>query len=94
VLPGATLHIEAAHTVPIGMLACRYSGPEDVAIGMERLEALGVGTHNCHQWFIDREVEHVRDLALRTDPRGLLNPGKWRPEDAPVLPPASGFYGS
>lgn len=94
VMPGATLHIEAAHTVPIGMLACRYSGPDDVPTVMERLAALDVGTHDCHQWFVDREVEHVRQLAVRTDPRGLLNPGKWKPEDEPDRPPASAFYGS
>ncbi|MFT4034242.1 MAG: FAD-binding oxidoreductase [Patulibacter sp.] len=93
VLPGAVLHIEAGHTVPIGMLACRYSGPEDVALGMARLGALGVGTHDCHQWYVDREVEHVRQLSLRTDPRGLLNPGKWKPDDEPERPPASAFYG-
>ncbi|MBO9532200.1 MAG: FAD-binding oxidoreductase [Solirubrobacteraceae bacterium] len=94
VLPGAVLHIEAGHTVPIGMLACRYSGPDDVPTVMARLAELEVGTHDCHQWYVDREVEHVRQLALRTDPRGLLNPGKWKPEDEPDRPPASAFYGS
>ncbi len=85
-MPGATLHIEAAHTVPIGMLACRYSGPNDVPTVMERLAALDVGTHDCHQWFVDREVEHVRQLAVRTDPRVLLNPGSGSQRTSRIAP--------
>ncbi|MBJ7470676.1 MAG: FAD-binding oxidoreductase [Solirubrobacteraceae bacterium] len=94
VLPGAVLHIEAAHTVPIGMLACQYEYPDQVFEGMDALGELGVGCHNPHQWFVDRDVEGVRALAMRTDPSGLLNPGKWKAEDAPAAPPASAFYGS
>lgn len=86
VLPEAVLHIEAAYTVPIGMLAARYTGPEQVYEGMAALEALGVGTHNPHQWFVDREVDHVRAMARRTDPHGLLNPGKWAEGESPFTP--------
>lgn len=94
VLPGATLHIEAAHTVPIGMLLCRYSHAEQVFEGMDALAELGVGCHNPHQWYVDRDVENVRALSMRTDPLRLLNPGKWLAKDAPPPPPASAFYGS
>ena len=41
-----------------------------------RLTALGIGYHNCHQWFVDYQPERTRDLARTTDPNGLLNPGK------------------
>lgn len=70
------LHIEAGHTVPIGMLAGRYESPEQVYAGIERLGALGVGVHNPHQWNVDFEVERTLALAARTDPKRLLNPGK------------------
>ena len=86
VLPEAVLHIEAAYTVPIGMLAARYTHPEQVFDGMRALGELGVGTHNPHQWFVDRDVENVRALAQRTDPHGLLNPGKWAEGDSPFKP--------
>jgi len=43
---------------------------------MGRLEALGVGVHSPHQWYVDRNVALARETALRTDPKGLLNPGK------------------
>lgn len=86
VLPEAVLHIEAGHTVPIGMLAARYTHPDQVYEGMAALGELGVGTHNPHQWFVDRDVEHVRALAKLTDPHGLLNPGKWAEGDSPFKP--------
>ena len=76
VFPDGMLHIEAAHTVPIGMLNGRYESPEQVYAGIERLRELGVGVHDCHQWRVDFEVDRTRALAGRTDPRGLLNPGK------------------
>lgn len=76
VYPGGLLHIEAAHTVPIGMLAGIYESPEQVQAGIEALEALGVGVHSPHQWNVDFEVDRTVELARRTDPEGLLNPGK------------------
>jgi FAD/FMN-containing dehydrogenase len=70
------LHIEAQKGRPIGMLAGRYTGAADVYAGFEKLTALGVGYHNPHQWFVDYEPERTAALAARTDPHGLLNPGK------------------
>lgn len=76
VYDGGMLHIEAQKGRPIGMLAGRYSTEEEVYAGFARLEALGVGYHNPHQWFVDFEPERTATLAATTDPRGLLNPGK------------------
>lgn len=76
------LHIEAGHTVPIGMLAAEYTGPEEVAAAIERLTAIGVGVHNCHQWNVDFELPRTVELAKTTDPGGLLNPGKLNPDYA------------
>ncbi|MBC7725371.1 MAG: FAD-binding oxidoreductase [Burkholderiaceae bacterium] len=82
VYPGGLLHIEAAHTVPIGMLAGIYESPEQVQAGIEALGALGVGVHSPHQWNVDFEVDRTVELARRTDPQGLLNPGKLNREYA------------
>jgi FAD/FMN-containing dehydrogenase len=76
VYPGGVLHIEAQKGRPIGMLAGRYASASEVYAGFERLTALGVGFHNPHQWFVDYEPERTAALAARTDPHGLLNPGK------------------
>lgn len=74
------LHIEAGHTVPIGMLAAPYTGPEEVIAAIARLEAIGVGVHNCHQWNVDFEMARTIERARTTDPHGLLNPGKLNPD--------------
>lgn len=76
VYPGGRLHIEAQHRGPIGMLAGIYASPEQVRAGMAELRALGVGVHDPHQYYVDHEVERTAELARRTDPAGLLNPGK------------------
>ena len=76
VYPGAMLHIEAQRDHPIGMLAAPYVSPEAVYTGYERLQALGVGFHSPHQWFVDHQVDRTKALAAKTDPDGLLNPGK------------------
>ncbi len=82
--PGGMLHIEAQYDgSPIGMLAGVYESPEQVYAGIDALRALGVGVHSPHQWFVDFEVERTRALAARTDPQGLLNPGKLVTELAP-----------
>lgn len=78
VYPGGMLHIEAQRGRPIGMLAGVYSSPEEVYAGFAKLEALGVGYHNPHQWYVDFEPERTAALAATTDPDGLLNPGKLR----------------
>jgi hypothetical protein len=76
VYPGAMLHIEAQKGRPIGMLAAPYRGRDEVYAGFDRLAAIGVGYHDCHQWYVDYEPARTRDLAATTDPSGLLNPGK------------------
>jgi hypothetical protein len=76
VYPTSSLHIEAGHTTPIGMLAGVYESPEQVMDGIAALEELGVGVHNPHQWNVDFELARTIELARRTDPQGLLNPGK------------------
>ena len=76
------LHIEAGHTVPIGMLAAEYRGPDEVDAAIARLEAVGVGVHNPHQWNVDFQLARTVELARVTDPRGLLNPGKLDPDYA------------
>ena len=76
VYPHGLLHIEAGHSVPIGMLAGEYESPEQVAAGIRRLNELGVGVHDPHQWNVDFEVDRTVEIARRTDPGGLLNPGK------------------
>lgn len=70
------LHIEGQRGRPIGMLAGHYRSPEDVWAGFDRIEALGIGFHNPHQWFVDYEPDATKALAGTTDPDGLLNPGK------------------
>jgi len=75
-VPGGLLHIEAAHFGPIGMLAGVYESPEEVYAGIARLRALGVSVHDPHQWYVDHEVARTVELAGRTDPLGMLNPGK------------------
>jgi FAD/FMN-containing dehydrogenase len=78
VYPGGMLHVEAQRDRPIGMLAGVYSSADEVYAGFEKLEALGVGYHNPHQWFVDYEPERTVQLAESTDPEHLLNPGKLR----------------
>jgi hypothetical protein len=80
VYPGGQLHIEAGHTVPIGMLAGVYESPEAVYAGIAALDELGVGVHNPHQWNVDFRLHDTVDLAKTTDPHGLLNPGKLNPD--------------
>jgi len=76
VYPGGMLHVESQHGRPIGMLAGVYRSAEDVYAGFPKLRALGVGYHNPHQWFVDFQPDRTRELAVRTDPDRLLNPGK------------------
>ncbi|WP_430869042.1 FAD-binding oxidoreductase [Demequina aurantiaca] len=74
--PDGMLHIEAQKARPIGMLTGTYTSTADVLAGFDRLAALGVRTHNPHQWAVDFEPERTAALAATTDPGGLLNPGK------------------
>jgi hypothetical protein len=79
VYPGGLLHLESTREHPIGMLAAPYVDEETVAAGIDALTALGVGVHSPHQWNVDFRVDETVALAARTDPRGLLNPGKLDP---------------
>ncbi|SEJ59669.1 FAD-binding oxidoreductase [Demequina mangrovi] len=81
VYPGAMLHAEGQKGRPIGMLAGEFESEAEVYAGFERLAALGVHTHNPHQWFVDVRVEETRARKAATDPTGLLNPGKLPDED-------------
>ena len=76
VYPQALLHIEAAHRFPIGMVTAPYRCAEDVYAGYPALQALGVRVHSPHQWYVDHGVDELVALKARTDPAGLLNPGK------------------
>ncbi|MCF7548836.1 FAD-binding oxidoreductase [Pseudonocardia sp. WMMC193] len=70
------LHLELFQHGPGAMIVAKYTGEADLLAGMDRLEAIGVGVHSPHQWYVDRNVELARETARRTDPKGLLNPGK------------------
>jgi FAD/FMN-containing dehydrogenase len=76
VYPGALLHIEAAHRFPIGMLTAPYDSAATVYAGYPTLEALGVNVHSPHQWYVDHGIDELLALKARTDPSGILNPGK------------------
>ncbi|MBB1032192.1 FAD-binding oxidoreductase [Dietzia sp. SLG310A2-38A2] len=77
VYPGGTLHLEAGHGRMFGMLNGHYTDPEAAYAGVPVLEELGVRVHSPHQYRVDHGTEEVRALAARTDPHGLLNPGRW-----------------
>jgi FAD/FMN-containing dehydrogenase len=75
VFPGTLLHLEGMRTGTVGMLMARYEGERTVYAGIDALEALGVGVHDVHNWYVDRRLDTVRATARATDPLGLLNPG-------------------
>lgn len=70
------LHLELMGHGPLAMVVAEYHGEAEVLAGIPRLEALGVGVHSPHQWYVDRHVDLAVATAQRTDPKGLLNPGK------------------
>lgn len=71
------LHLELfAHGAPGAMVVAGYASEQEVLAGMPRLEAIGMGVHSPHQWYVDRNVALAVETARRTDPKGLLNPGK------------------
>jgi FAD/FMN-containing dehydrogenase len=86
VYPDGLLHIEAQHHFPIGMLTAPYVSAEQVYAGYPKLQELGVRVHSPHQWYVDHGVEELVALKSRTDPTGILNPGKvGAPEDRMTL---------
>lgn len=70
------LHLELFAHGPGAMVVAEYRGEQALLDGIPRFDALGVGVHSPHQWYVDRNVELARETARRTDPKGLLNPGK------------------
>ncbi|MGC5616913.1 FAD-binding oxidoreductase [Georgenia sp. Z1491] len=82
VYPGTRLHLELMGAEPLAMVVGDYVDEQQVLDGIPLLEAAGLGVHSPHQWYVDRNVELVAATAARTDPLGLLNPGKLVPERA------------
>ncbi|MCX4705157.1 FAD-binding protein [Streptomyces sp. NBC_01352] len=76
VFPGTLLHLEGMRSGTVGMLMARYEDEQTVHEGIAALEALGVGVHSPHNWYVDRRLDLVREAARTADPLGLLNPGK------------------
>ena len=69
-------HLELFANGPGAMVVAEYRGEEALLAGLPRFEAIGMGVHSPHQWYVDRNVALARETARRTDPKGLLNPGK------------------
>ncbi|WP_129664830.1 FAD-binding oxidoreductase [Phytoactinopolyspora endophytica] len=77
VYPNSVIHLELGpNRGPFGMLAADYQSEEQVLDGFARLNEIGIGVHSPHQWNVDRHVEQIVATVPRTDPKGLLNPGK------------------
>jgi FAD/FMN-containing dehydrogenase len=76
VYPGGLLHIEAGHAFPIGMLTAPYRSAAEVYAGYPALQEIGVRVHSPHQWYVDHDIDDLIALKARTDPGGILNPGK------------------
>ena len=70
------IHLELFRRGPGAMIVADYHGEEAMLAGIPRLEAIGIGVHSPHQWYVDRQVELAIETARGTDPKGLLNPGK------------------
>ncbi|WP_154792753.1 FAD-binding oxidoreductase [Occultella kanbiaonis] len=79
VYPNTRLHLELMGTGPLAMVVGDYVDEAQVLAGIPALEAAGLGVHSPHQWYVDRNVALAVETARRTDPRGLLNPGKLDP---------------
>lgn len=77
VYDGGVLHLEIGHNTMVGTLNGIYRDPQSVYEGVPKLEALGVGVHSPHQSYVDRDADRIKAIAATTDPRGLLNPGRW-----------------
>jgi hypothetical protein len=76
VYPNSMIHLELGTNGPIGMLVADYESEERVLAGFADLESIGIGIHSPHQWNVDRHLEQILATVPRTDPKGLLNPGK------------------
>jgi hypothetical protein len=58
------------------MVVAEYRSEQEMLAGIGKMEAIGMGVHSPHQWYVDRNVALAIETARRTDPKGLLNPGK------------------
>jgi FAD/FMN-containing dehydrogenase len=76
IYPGTLLHLELMARAPLAMVVGEYQSEEQVLAGIPRFDAIGMGVHSPHQWYVDRNVDLARATARTTDPKGLLNPGK------------------
>ncbi|MEU2199940.1 FAD-binding protein [Isoptericola sp. NPDC019482] len=83
VYPGGMLHLEGTRSRPNGLLVAPFRSERDVREGYESLAALGIGHHDAHQWMVDTRVDEAIATAARTDPQGLLNPGRLPVETRP-----------
>ncbi|MDT7613261.1 MAG: hypothetical protein QOF00_708 [Pseudonocardiales bacterium] len=70
------MHLEIFAHGPGAMVVAEYQGEQAMLDGIPKMEALGLGVHSPHQWYVDRSVGLAIETAKRTDPKGLLNPGK------------------
>ncbi|APE38219.1 dehydrogenase [Nocardia mangyaensis] len=78
VYEGGMLHLEVGHETMFGMINGVYHDPGQVFAGVPALEALGVRVHSPHQSYVDLDADRVKAIAGSTDPKGLLNPGRWQ----------------
>ena len=69
-------HLELFRHGPGAMLVAGYRDEDALLAGIPKLEAAGLDVHSPHQWYVDRNPELAIATAARTDPKGLLNPGK------------------
>lgn len=70
------IHLELFGHGPGAMVVAPYRGEGALLAGIAELEAIGIGVHSPHQWYVDRNVATAIETARTTDPKGLLNPGK------------------
>jgi len=70
------LHLELFARGPGAMVVAGYRSEQEMLAGIGKMEAIGMGVHSPHQWYVDRNVELAIETARVTDPKGLLNPGK------------------
>ena len=78
-LPNVCLHLELGPRGVQAMIVADYVDEAQVLAGITALQDIGVGVHSPHQWYVDRQLPVIRELAPRIDPKGLLNPGKLVP---------------
>jgi glycosyltransferase involved in cell wall biosynthesis len=77
VYPNSMIHLELGpNRGPFAMLVADYQSERQVLDGFDRLRAIGINIHSPHQWNVDRNVGLIASTVPRTDPKGLLNPGK------------------